>query len=169
MGGGPGAPSTSLRWPHWEACSRRGGLGGSHQEPTSGSRRERLHSGTSLSPQKQKGKKLGKQHPVAKESHKPPKAPGCPPLIGLGAPPWSRTSGARHQLSTQEGCSRTHGQLPECRTTEGRKRCKVSKIQRHKAQERTPRLRRWAPQMSVGRENPPALCARARVVGSLAV
>ena len=66
---------------------------------------------------------------MAGEIHKPQEAPGQPRPRQPGCTTLEPKVRSQSQLRTQEGCSQTHGHLPDRRTTEGRKRCKVSKTQ----------------------------------------
>lgn len=106
-------------------------------------------------------------NPVARDSRATGSSwPPRPRRLGCTTP--EQTVRRQNQPRTPEGCSQRHGRPPDPRATEGRKRCTASKTQTHRARERTPRLTGRAPQMSVGRENPPALCTQAKAVGSLA-
>lgn len=119
------------------------------------------------SPLRNRKAELGMPNPVARDSRATGSSwPPRPRRLGCTTP--EQTVRRQNQPRTPEGCSRTHSRPPDPRATDGRKRCIASKTQTHRARERTPRLTGRAPQMSVGRENPPALCTQAKAVGSLA-
>lgn len=66
---------------------------------------------------------------MAREIHKPQEAPGRPRPRQPECTTLEPTVRSQSQLRTQEGCSQTHGHLPDPRTTGGRKRGRVSQTQ----------------------------------------